>query len=116
MPVPTLGAPPARLDVDVRAGEPIDFSVPVLDAAGVALSLTGWTGAAQVRASAAGPLLHAFTVALGVGEVRVTATGVQTAGWTWRAACWDLVLTDPFGVSTLLVAGWVWLYPTITHS
>lgn len=111
----TLGAHPTRIDIDVHAGEPVDFTVPVLDAAGVAQSLSGWSAAAQVRASADGPVLHTFTTTIDGTAVRVTATAAATAAWTWPAGQWDLVLTSPTSVPHVICAGWVRVYPTITH-
>jgi hypothetical protein len=57
----TIGRDPARIDIDVNAGEPIDFTVSVLDATGAAQSLTGWTLTATVRRDANSPVLHTFT-------------------------------------------------------
>lgn len=114
----TVGTHPARLDLTVHAGEPVDVSISVLDALGVPVpNLTGYTAAAQARAGD-GPdaaLLHTFAVTFDVGAVRVQADGDATAAWTFLSAPWDLVLTAPGGSRSVLVAGWVRRYPTITH-
>lgn len=113
----TLGAHPPRIDLVVHAGEPVDFTVPVLDDAGVAVpSLSGWTAAAQIRTAPDSPTVLATLTAAVVGvTVRVTAPVADTAGWTWNTARWDLVLTSPTAVPHVLCAGWVRIYPTITH-
>jgi hypothetical protein len=94
----TVGAWPEEIDVEVYAGEPVDFTVPALDDDDVAQDVTGWSGVAQVRRYPGGPLLHAFTLTLSAAGVQVTATGTQTAAWAaWstRAARWDLWITEP---------------------
>lgn len=115
--VTTIGADPARIDIDVHAGEPIDFTIPVLDATGAAQTLAGWTLAAQVRARRGSELLHTFALAAVAGGVRVTAGSDDTAGWTdWPPAVrWDLWLTPPASESYPLAAGWVRVRKTITH-
>ena len=112
----TLGTHPPRIDLTVRAGEPVDFTVPVLDETGVAVSsLTGWTPTAQVRAATGQPVLATLTCTVAGGSVQVTATGVDTMAWSWTSAQWDLVLTSPAGVPHVLCGGWIRLYPTITR-
>lgn len=88
----------SEVDVEVYAGEPVDFTVPVLDADDVEQDVTGWTGTAQVRRYPGGPLLHTWTLALSSDGVRVTATGEETADfttWPTRQARWDLWVTEP---------------------
>ena len=94
----TVGAFPDDVDVEVYAGEPVDFTLPVLDANNVEHSVAGWTGIAQVRRYPGGPLLHTWTLELGADGVTVSATPTQTAafvGWGSHVARWDLWLTEP---------------------
>lgn len=94
----TVGAFPQDVDVEVYAGEPVDFTVPVLDATNAAQSVAGWTGTAQVRRYPGGPLLHTWTLTLGSSGVQVTATSEETAAflsWPTRAVRWDLWVTEP---------------------
>lgn len=131
MTLATIGADPARIDIEVYAGEPLDFTVPVFDATGVAQDVTDWTLFAQARPSRSGLLLHTFTLA-GVaptppiddddegdpGGVRVTATPAQTAawaGWPVSVARWDLWLTPPAGEPSPFAEGWVRVHHTISH-
>jgi hypothetical protein len=114
--VTVLGTHPPRVDLTVHAGEPVDFTIPVLDAAGApVVSLTGWTAAAQIRATPAGPVLHAFTAAINGASARVTATPADTAAWGFTSAQWDLLLTAPDSTPHILCAGWVRVYPTVTR-
>lgn len=94
----TVGTRPREVDIDVLAGEPIDFTVPVLDAASAVVPATGWTGVAQVRPHAGGALLHTFTLAASADGFRVTADPADTLTWAqWRypLARWDLWVTPP---------------------
>lgn len=104
-----IGRLPARIDIAVNAGEPVDFTVPVLDAAGAAQSLSGWTVTATVHRDTT--TLHTFTTAVvSASQVQVTAAGVDTAGWSsWpvSAAQWSLWLTPPASEPYLFAAGWV---------
>lgn len=117
--VTTIGADPARVDIDAIPGGPVDFTEPVLDANDDAQSLAGWVLAAQVKHDDA--VLHTFTTAVvaptgtpgtagyNPGGVRVSATGAQTAGWTgWPPAVrWTLWLTPPASEPYPFAAGWV---------
>lgn len=63
--------------------------------------LTGWTGAMQVRATVdADDILAEADVDIdeGTGTVTATIDDTVTAGYTWRAGVYDLVITD--GVDT----------------
>lgn len=114
----TLGAHPPRIDLVVHAGEPVDFTVPVLNPDATAVStLAGWSPAAQVRAAAGQPVLAELTCTVSGTAVQVTAAGADTAAWAWpgSTAQWDLVVTSPAGVPHILCAGWVRLYPSITR-
>ncbi|MGL5910791.1 MAG: hypothetical protein ACRCZP_12360 [Phycicoccus sp.] len=114
----TIGARVARVDLDVYGGQPVDVEIPVLDAAGVALPVAGWTGTAQVRAAPGGQLLHTLTLVLAGTTARVTATGSVTrawcASWPTASATWDLHLIDQGGLPHVLCAGWVRLTHPIT--
>lgn len=116
--VTTIGGDPARIDIDTYPGEPVDFTVPVLDANGDPQDLSGWTFAAQVRASRDDPVLHTFTVAVDGDGVQVYASPTETAAWAdWATstARWDLWLTPPASPPYLFAAGWVRVETTVTH-
>jgi hypothetical protein len=111
-----IGKHPARVDLVVYAGEPVDFTIPVEDDGGAAVSnLSGWTAAAQVRGDPDGPQLAALTAAITGTNAQVTATPAATATWSFTSARWDLILTAPDATPHVLCQGWVRVYPTITH-
>ena len=105
----TIGAEPARVDIEATVGAPLDFTVPVLDADDAAQDLSGWTLLGTVHTDRGGTTLHTFTTTAD-GGVRVTADGDDTATWgDWpvSVARWSLWLTSPADVPTLHAAGWV---------
>lgn len=114
--VTTVGRDPARVDIETTPGEPVDFTVSVLDGNGAAQSLSGWT------LTATAPGRHTFTTSVVApsgtpgtagydpGGVKITATGAQTALWAdWftPVARWSLWLTPPVSEPYLHAAGWV---------
>lgn len=110
----TLGREPARIDHDVRPGEPLDFTVPVLDADDAAQDLTGWTLTATVTPGPRDETVLATLTTADDDGVRVTATGATTATWAaWSVPSghWTLWLTPPASEPDLVAAGWI----RITH-
>jgi hypothetical protein len=107
----TLGAHPARLDLYVHPGDPIDFGVPVLDASDAAQDIDGWEATATVTAPD-GTLLHDFSPSISEDQVRVTAGPEVTTAWTWQVYAGRLLVTvtAPGGGPVPLVTGWVRLY------
>lgn len=106
-----LGVHPLRLDLVVHPGDPIDFTVPVLDAAGAAQSLAGWTVAATAT-DPAGTVLHTFTTTISGTSVRVQATTAETRAWLWTPYAARLVVTGtPVSEAAIeLAVGWIRLY------
>jgi hypothetical protein len=110
--VTEIGRHPQRLDLTVHAGDPIDIAIPVLDSAGVAVSLTSWTCAAHVI-DVNGTVLWDFTPSIVADEIRVAATAAQTGGWAWQYYAARLVITatPPAGAPTPIAIGWIRFYP-----
>lgn len=106
-----FGAHPVRLDLYVHPGDPIDFSVPVLNAAAAAETLTDWTVTATVTAPD-GTLLHNFTPSIVDNQIRVVAEPAATAAWAWQVYAGRLLVTatPPGGGPLSVVSGWVRLY------
>ena len=106
-----LGVHPARLDLYVHPGDPIDFTVPVLNAAGAAQDLTGWAVAATASAPD-GTVLHTFTASISGTSIRVTATTAQTTAWQWSNYAARLVVTGapPTESAIEICVGWIRLY------
>jgi hypothetical protein len=104
-----LGQRLPRIDISVRAGQALEFSVPVLDGVRVVVPAAELVSArAQVRPlPTGGELLHEFSTDDGNAEITadglvvLTATPQQTTQWgaAWPAtgAWWDLEVTDAAG-------------------
>jgi len=120
--VTSIGAEPARHDIETCPGEPVDFTIPVLDAAGAAQPLAGWTLEARSGPLWTSPALHTLTLdavaptgtpgepGYDPGGIRVSATGDHTetwAEWLVPVARWSLWLTPPASQPYLFAAGWV---------
>jgi len=83
-------------------------------------SLTGWTGKAQIRSSAAA-LIEELTVTIdpdqvtNTGLLTVGATHAQTALWTvTNGWVWDLQLTNGAGQVRTILAGTVTITAEVT--
>lgn len=109
-----------RYDLRINQGETFRVSIPVLDADGDPVPLTGLTARGQIRSYAASPtaLYEWSTAELNVAfddsDVVLTVPAADSAAWTFRTAQWDLELDDD-GVVTRLVEGHVIVYPEITR-
>lgn len=82
------------------------------DAAGVAVNLTNYTAALQLRkkltdTDAALALTHSSGIVLGgaAGTIVVTMSAAQTTALTQEQYVWDLKLTSAAGVATRLLEG-----------
>lgn len=95
----------------IRCGEPFDVTVPVLDAAGVAVPAASIaTARVQVRVRPAAPeVLHEWSTTTGsppnaqitTGGIRLLATATETLAWqdAWSTYTpqWDLLVVDSDG-------------------
>jgi hypothetical protein len=98
-----------------QGGGIITYNVPV--------DLTGFTGAAQVRASIdSDQVLLSLTTENGgiildntAKTITLQATAVQTAGIDWLDGVWDLELTSPGGVVSPVAAGVVKVIREVTR-
>jgi hypothetical protein len=109
--VTELGAHPARLDLSAHPGDPVDFTVPVLNALGAAQDLSGWAAAATAT-SPDGQVLHNFTTTISGTAVHVQATTAETRAWAWPVYAARLIVTGtPTSEAPVeLAVGWIRLY------
>jgi hypothetical protein len=93
--------------------------IPVLDATGAAVTVTGWSVKAQVRRTAADPVLHEWSTT--AGNASCTGTTVQlsviasvTATWQWTDAQISIVVTDLSAKPHCIASGVIHALPDIT--
>lgn len=110
--MPPLVLRPAATDVDweIICGETLDLHLPVLDASGQPVTVTGWTARAQIRRSRTDPLLHEWSTARGNAacagtEVVLQVIGSITAAWQWTDAQVQVQVTDPGGKPHTIAQG-----------
>lgn len=104
----TVGARLQEIDIDILAGEPLDFLVPVEDDDDVLQNPATWSGVAKIGPHAGGRTLHTLTLTFSSSGVRVTADPEDTATWAdWSdpLAKWDLWVTPPAEDSRPLARG-----------
>lgn len=106
-----IGAHPQRLDLYVHSGDPVGIAIPVLDAAGAAQSLAGWSAAATVT-DPGGSVLWNFAPTISSDLIHVAATPAQTATWAWSVYAARLVVTatPPTESPVPIALGWIRLY------
>lgn len=112
---------PLAFDIRIDQGETWECEIPVFNAAGNPLSLSGWDAIGQIRPMPGSPLLyHEWTTGNGllIGESSITliVPASVSALWTWRSGVYDVELIDPDGAVTRLVAGRVTLVPEVTKA
>lgn len=110
-----------RYDMRINQGETFQLAVPVLDANGNPVSLSGMTARGQVRAYArSGTALYEWSgtngnLALDGNNVVLTVPAAASTAWIFRTGEWDLEIIDTDGNTTRLVEGYVIVHPEITR-
>lgn len=104
----------------LNQGETSSLVFPILDEFGSPVTVTGWTGKAQIRAKPGGPaVLYEWSTA----HSNITVTGttvtlrvpaVDSAGWSWLCGFYDLILTDLSGNVYRIAEGPVRIDPSTT--
>lgn len=103
-------------DLTIEQGADFELTIPVLDAAGAAQTVTGWTARAQVRRRTDDPTpLAELTCTCTGAQVVVTVPAATSTGWSWTAGRYQIELEDPAGAVTRLAQGRVVVSPEITR-
>jgi len=111
-----------RYHLRINQGETFQVAIPVLDANGAPVSLSGMTARGQIRTHAADPtVLHEWTlgnsgIAFDANNVVLKVPATTSAAWTWRTGAYDVELTDGSGNVTRLVDGHVIVHPEVTRT
>lgn len=105
-----------RYDLIVNQGADYERPFPALDVDDQPVSLAGWSAAGQIRAGAgSAAALHQLDVTLSDGDAVLRVPAATSAAWEWRLARFDIELTDPGGVVTRFVEGFVVVRPETTR-
>ena len=121
-----------RLDLNLKQGA--DATITLIDVRDannqVITTTTGYSVRAQIRATPAGPVLFEWNTTPGAGigtasftysattliaTVKLTVTAAQSSLWTFTAASWDCLLTNPSSQVACLAEGTVTIDPLITR-
>lgn len=88
---------PAKQDITFHKGGTFTLQIEVLDQAGVARNLTGYSAKAQFRSDVDSvdvllELTHTSGLVIGgsPGVITMTVTAAQTGAMSWTSGVWDL--------------------------
>ena len=107
------GTHPARQDIVVHGGDPVDVLATARDAADALVNFTGWTMAAEVLAPNGVHVVAALIVAAELGGFAIQATPQMTADWARVLPVfspWRVTATHPSGDPIYRTKGWLALY------
>lgn len=106
-----------KANLVIDQGSSFSTSIALTDNDGVALNLTGYTGAAQIRKHYTSSNAVSFSVAINVNtsEVDLSLTAVQTAAMTAGRYVYDVELTLGSLVSRV-IEGIVTVTPEVTRA
>lgn len=112
----TIDARPATTDLYLYAGDDLQLTLTVTDSAGAAMDLTGYTAAAQIRATADAPLAADFTTTIDTNTNTITLDmdGATTSALPLKGV-WDVEITSAAGAVTTLAGGRVAVTADVTH-
>jgi hypothetical protein len=104
-----------KANLTIDQGSSFSTSIALTDNDGVALNLTGYTGAAQLRKHYTSSTAVTFTVTIDAlnGEVTLSLTATQTAALTAGRYVYDVELTIGSTVSRV-IEGIVTVTPEVT--
>jgi len=110
---------PVKYNITIRRGRDLSLNFEYTDADGVAINMTGYSIAAEIRATKArdGDLIATFTTvetSLSTGLFGITLSDTITAALTDTAGYWDLKITDAAGLIETFAEGRVDIIETVT--
>ena len=110
-----------RYNLQINQGETWRLAIPVLDADGELVNLSGSVVRGQIRASlpSSGVALHTWAEAesnvdIALGEIVLHVPAAVSEDWSWTVGMWDLEVTDLAGSTTRLIEGIVRVRPEVT--
>ncbi|NBX49727.1 hypothetical protein EBT25_07260 [bacterium] len=106
-----------KANITIDQGTDYSTSINLTDEDGNAISLSGYTGSAQLRKTYSSSNAVSFTVTFNTtdGIVYLALTDAQTANITAGRYVYDCFLTDGSGVVSRIVEGIVTVTPRVTR-
>jgi len=105
-------------NIFIDQGADFTTTVTVTDSNGDAVSLVGYSAAAQIRKSYSSSTSTAFTTSISNasgGEITITLTDTQTAALEAGRYLYDVLITASGGDKTRVVEGQVTVNPSVTR-
>ena len=105
-------------NIFIDQGENFTTTVTVSDANGDAVSLSGYSVAAQIRKSHLSSTSTAFTASISnasAGEITISLTDSQTTSLEAGRYVYDVLITASGGTKTRVVEGQVTVNPSVTR-
>ena len=105
-------------NIFIDQGATFTTTVTVTDANGDAVSLSGYSVAAQIRKTFLSSSATAFTATISnasAGEITITLSPTQTAALEAGRFVYDVVITASGGTKTRVVEGQVTVNPSVTR-
>ena len=105
-------------NIFIDQGADFTTTVTVTDSNGDAVSLVGYSAAAQIRKSYSSSTSTAFTTSISNasgGEITITLTDTQTAALDAGRYLYDVLITASGGDKTRVVEGQVTVNPSVTR-
>ncbi len=105
-------------NIFIDQGADFTTTVTVTDSNGDAVSLAGYSAAAQIRKSYSSSTSTAFTTSISNatgGEITITLTDTQTAALEAGRYLYDVLITASGGDKTRVVEGQVTVNPSVTR-
>ena len=105
-------------NIFIDQGADFTTTVTVTDSNGDAVSLAGYSAAAQIRKSYSSSTSTAFTTSISNasgGEITITLTDIQTAALDAGRYLYDVLITASGGDKTRVVEGQVTVNPSVTR-
>lgn len=105
-----------KYDLVIEQGSTYRRTIPVLNDAGVPISLDGWTARGQIRRNYGSPDV-AYVLGLTVGDtdVELEIPAEDSSEWPWRSGVYDIEIVDADGAPTRLLQGTVTVLPEVTR-
>lgn len=111
------GSLPLQVDLTLYRGDDFFLDVEVTDSGGAPFDLTGYTAAAQIRATAdaADPPAASFDPVIAGSTIHLHLPHGEATGLPTPNGAWDVQITDATGIVTTLAFGAVTTTPDVTR-